>query len=100
MGIFRELEQTGHERLVFFYDRETGLKSIIGIHSTVLGPALGGCRMWNYASESEALEDALRLSKAMTYKSAVAGLQLGGGKGVVIGDPNCANKPERLQAFG
>jgi leucine dehydrogenase len=100
MGIFRELEQTGHERLVFFYDRETGLKSIIGIHSTALGPTLGGCRMWNYASESDALTDVLRLSKAMTYKSAVAGLDLGGGKGIIIGDPQGANKPELLRAFG
>lgn len=100
MGLFRELEQTGHERLVFFYDRETGLKSIVGIHSTVLGPTLGGCRMWNYASENEALTDVLRLSKAMTYKSAVAGLDLGGGKGIIIGDPKCANKAELLKAFG
>lgn len=100
MKIFQELEQTGHERLSFFYDRETGLKSIVGIHSTVLGPSLGGCRMWNYASEDDALKDVLRLSRAMTYKSAVAGLNLGGGKGVIIGDPKGANKPEILRAFG
>lgn len=100
MQLFQELEQTGHEQVVFFYDRETGLKSIVGLHSTVLGPTLGGCRMWNYRDENEALRDVLRLSRAMTYKSAVAGLDLGGGKGIIIGDPNSKNKPELLKAFG
>lgn len=100
MQLFQELEQTGHEQVAFFYDRETGLKSIVGIHSTVLGPTLGGCRMWNYRDESEALRDVLRLSRAMTYKSAVAGLDLGGGKGIIIGDPKTKNKPELLKAFG
>lgn len=100
MQLFQELDQTGHEQVAFFYDRETGLKSIVGIHSTVLGPTLGGCRMWNYRDESEALRDVLRLSRAMTYKSAVAGLDLGGGKGIIIGDPNTKNKPELLKAFG
>jgi leucine dehydrogenase len=100
MKVFQKVEQGGHEQVMFFSDRETGLKSIIGIHSTDLGPTLGGCRMWNYADESEALTDVLRLSKAMTYKSAVAGLDLGGGKGIIIGDPTTKNKSELLRAFG
>jgi len=75
-----------HEQIVFCNDKDTGLKAIIGIHNTVLGPALGGTRMWNYANEWEALNDVLRLSRGMTFKSAITGLNLGGGKAVIIGD--------------
>ena len=75
-----------HEEVVFCHDRESGLNAIIAIHNTARGPAMGGCRMWNYASEGEALTDVLRLSRGMTYKSALAGLPFGGGKAVIIGD--------------
>ncbi|CUS86771.1 Glu/Leu/Phe/Val dehydrogenase, dimerisation domain, partial [Candidatus Kryptonium thompsonii] len=87
MNVFELVQKHGHEQVVFCYDDSTGLKAIIAIHSTILGPALGGVRMWKYESEEEALFDVLRLSKAMTYKAAVAGLNLGGGKAVIIGDP-------------
>jgi leucine dehydrogenase len=100
MEVFQELGQNGQEQVVFFYDKDTGLRSIIGIHNSVLGPTLGGCRMWKYRDEHEAFTDLLRLSRGMTYKSAVAGLNLGGGKGVIIGDPNSQKTPELLKAFG
>lgn len=89
-----------HEQIVFCNDKDTGLKAIIGIHNTVLGPALGGTRMWNYASEEEALVDVLRLSRGMTYKSAVTGLDLGGGKAVIIGDAKTQKTPELMLKFG
>lgn len=95
--IFQDLVNYGHEQVSFFQDKESGLKAIVGIHSTVLGPALGGCRMWNYSSESDALRDVLRLSRGMTYKAAVAGLRLGGGKAVIIGDSR-KDKSEALVA--
>src|SRR5580700_9860635 len=85
-SIFSKLEAYGHKKVVFCSDPETGLKAIIAIHDTTLGPALGGTRMWAYKTESEALQDVLRLSKAMTYKASIAGLNLGGGKAVIIGD--------------
>jgi len=100
VGIFNDLESYGHEQVVFFHDKESGLKAIIGIHSTVLGPALGGCRMWNYADEAAALRDVLRLSRGMTYKAAVAGLNLGGGKAVIIGDARTQKTDEMMAAFG
>lgn len=84
MGIFDRMAEHGHEQLVFCYDRESGLRMIIGIHDTTLGPALGGCRLWPYAGEDEAIEDVLRLSRGMTYKNAAMGLRLGGGKAVVL----------------
>src|SRR5690606_27749298 len=87
-GIFGSLAEFGHEQVVFCHDAATGLKAIIAIHNTVLGPALGGTRMWNYKSEEEALTDVLRLSRGMTFKAAVSGLNLGGGKAVIIGDPH------------
>jgi leucine dehydrogenase len=99
-GVFHKIEQYGHEQVVFAQDKEAGLKAIIGIHSTVLGPALGGCRMWNYSDEAEALRDVLRLSRGMTYKAAVAGLNLGGGKAVVIGDARTQKTPELLKSLG
>jgi len=86
-SIYGQLASYGHEQLVICYDEPTGLKAIIGIHNTVLGPALGGCRLWNYASEAEAITDVLRLSRGMTFKAAISGLNLGGGKAVLIGDP-------------
>ncbi|MDT8346234.1 MAG: Glu/Leu/Phe/Val dehydrogenase dimerization domain-containing protein [Flavobacteriaceae bacterium] len=89
-----------HEQVVFCHDEETGLKAIIGIHNTTLGPALGGTRMWAYANEWEALNDVLRLSRGMTYKSAVAGLNLGGGKAVIIGDAATQKTPELMRKFG
>ncbi len=85
-GVFESMAQRDHEEVVFCSDTSTGLKAIIAIHNTTLGPALGGCRMWTFASEEEALEDVLRLSRGMTYKAAAAGLNLGGGKAVIIGD--------------
>ena len=84
--VFGQLSFDNHEQIVFCNDKDTGLKAIIGIHNTVMGPALGGTRMWNYANEWEALNDVLRLSRGMTYKSAITGLNLGGGKAVIIGD--------------
>ena len=83
--IFEHLDTYGHEQVVFCHNKDAGLKAIIAIHNTVLGPALGGTRMWPYKSEQEALNDVLRLSRGMTYKNAVAGLNLGGGKAVIIG---------------
>ena len=89
-----------HEQVVFCADKDTGLKAIIGIHNTVLGPALGGTRMWNYATEGEALNDVLRLSRGMTFKSAVTGLNLGGGKAVIIGDAKTQKTPALMKRFG
>jgi valine dehydrogenase (NAD+) len=89
-----------HEQVVFCHDSATGLRAIIGIYSTALGPALGGTRFYPYASEEAALADVLRLSKGMAYKNAVAGLDLGGGKAVIIGDPATDKTPELLRAYG
>jgi leucine dehydrogenase len=98
--IFETLATSGHEQVVFCHNRDAGLKAIIAIHSTVLGPALGGLRMWPYKSEQEALNDVLRLSRGMSYKNAVAGLNIGGGKGVIIGDPNTDKSEVLFRAFG
>lgn len=89
-----------HEQVVFCHDKTTGLRAIIGIYSTALGPALGGTRFYPYDSEEAALSDVLRLSKGMAYKNAVAGLDLGGGKAVIIGDPATDKTPELLRAYG
>ncbi|EDP70345.1 leucine dehydrogenase [Flavobacteriales bacterium ALC-1] len=89
-----------HEQIVFCNDKDTGLKAIIGIHNTVLGPALGGTRMWQYNNEWEALNDVLRLSRGMTFKSAITGLNLGGGKAVIIGDAKTQKTPELMRRFG
>ena len=99
-GIFSEISHLGHEQVVFCHDQATGLKAIIGIHNTVLGPALGGTRMWNYASEADALTDVLRLSRGMTYKAAITGLNLGGGKAVIIGDAKKHKTEPFLRRFG
>lgn len=98
--VFGQLSFDDHEQVVFCQDKDTGLKAIIGIHNTVLGPALGGTRMWNYQSEWEALNDVLRLSRGMTFKSAVTGLNLGGGKAVIIGDAKTQKTPELMRRFG
>lgn len=100
MFLFDELEKYDYEQLVFCQDREAGLKAIIAIHDTTLGPALGGTRMWTYASDEEAIVDVLRLAKGMTYKAAVAGLQLGGGKAVIIGDPRRDKSEALFRAYG
>jgi leucine dehydrogenase len=99
-SIFGTLTQLGHEQLIFCHDEPTGLKAIIAIHNTVLGPALGGTRMWNYASEQEAITDVLRLSRGMTYKAAISGLNLGGGKAVIIGDAKTMKSEAFLRRFG
>ncbi|MGB7843424.1 MAG: Glu/Leu/Phe/Val dehydrogenase dimerization domain-containing protein [Salinimicrobium sp.] len=98
--VFGQLSFDDHEQVVFCNDKDTGLKAIIGIHSTVLGPALGGTRMWNYSSEWDALNDVLRLSRGMTFKSAVTGLNLGGGKAVIIGDAKTQKTPALMRRFG
>lgn len=98
--VFGQLSFDNHEQIVFCNDKDTGLKAIIGIHNTVMGPALGGTRMWNYANEWEALNDVLRLSRGMTYKSAITGLNLGGGKAVIIGDAKTDKTPEMITRFG
>ncbi len=100
MRIFEYMERHGHEQLVFCHDKVSGLKAIIAIHDTTLGPALGGCRMWKYESEDEAILDALRLAKGMSYKNSVMGLNLGGGKTVVIGDPRQEKSEELFRALG
>lgn len=100
MGTLEQMEIAGHELVAYFYDEPTGLKAIIAIHSTKLGPALGGCRVWPYESEAAALNDVLRLSKGMTYKSAAMGLPLGGGKAVIIADPRKDKTPALFEAFG
>ncbi|MBB5181516.1 leucine dehydrogenase [Planomicrobium koreense] len=100
MEIFKRMEQHDYEQLVFCQDKTSGLKAIICIHDTTLGPALGGTRMWNYETEEEAIEDAIRLGRGMTYKNAAAGLNLGGGKTVIIGDPLKDKNEEMFRAFG
>ncbi|PIU01330.1 MAG: leucine dehydrogenase [Bdellovibrionales bacterium CG10_big_fil_rev_8_21_14_0_10_45_34] len=93
-------EQGSHEQVLFCYNKDVGLRAIIAIHNTALGPALGGTRMWNYASDKEALIDVLRLSRGMTYKAAAAGLNLGGGKAVIIGDPRKQKTEALFRCFG
>ena len=100
VAVFDSAEFDDHEQVVFCQDAETGLRAIIAIHSTVIGPALGGCRMWTYASEADALTDALRLSRAMTYKHALAGTGQGGGKAVVIADPRRPKSRALFRALG
>ena len=100
MRAFEIMHEKGHEQIVFCRNEAIGLKSIIAIHDTTLGPALGGCRMWPYKTEEEALEDVCRLSRGMTYKAAAAGLNLGGGKAVIIGDPKTQKSEALFRAFG
>jgi leucine dehydrogenase len=100
MKVFERLQDAGYEQLVFCQDEVSGLKAIICIHDTTLGPALGGLRMWNYNSEEDAIEDVLRLAKGMTYKAAVAGLNHGGGKAVIIGDARKDKSESLFRMFG
>ena len=100
MEIFDYMQKYNYEQLVLCHDEASGLRAIIAIHDTTLGPALGGCRMWTYSSEDEAIEDALRLARGMTYKNAAAGLNLGGAKAVVIGDPRKDKSEALFRALG
>ncbi|MDA1081975.1 MAG: Glu/Leu/Phe/Val dehydrogenase [Gemmatimonadetes bacterium] len=100
MKLFESIESLGHEQVVACYDKASGYRGIIAIHNTTLGPALGGTRVWNYASEDDAFFDVLRLSRGMTYKNAVAGLNLGGGKAVIIADNATANRELIFRAHG
>jgi len=100
MKIFDTLAAMGHEQVVLCHDESSGYRGIVAIHSTVLGPALGGTRFWTYASDEEAIVDALRLARGMTYKNAVAGLNLGGGKSVIIGDNRTADREMIFRAHG
>ena len=100
MRIFEKLAEYRYEQVVFCHDKSTGLRSIIVIHNTTLGPALGGCRMYPYASEDEAVTDALRLARGMTYKAAASGLNLGGGKSVIIGHPHKDKSEALFRSFG
>src|SRR5438128_225167 len=100
MKLFDTIAEMGHEQLVLCQDTASGYRGIIAVHSTTLGPALGGTRFWNYASDEEAIVDALRLARGMTYKNAVAGLNLGGGKSVIIGDNKTALREMIFRAHG
>ncbi len=100
MSVFKNAAYDGHEFVHFAHDPDTGLRAIIAVHSTALGPAAGGCRMWPYASDADALTDALRLARGMSYKNAMAELPLGGGKAVIIGDARHEKSPELFAAFG
>ena len=100
MRLFELMKEHGHEQVVFWSDPGSNYRGIIAIHNTTLGPALGGTRLWNYATEDEALVDALRLAKGMTYKAAVSGLNLGGGKSVIIGDPGTPRREMLFRTHG
>ena len=100
MSLFERLYSQGHEEVIYFSDPTCNLKAIVAIHNTILGPALGGTRLWSYGSEEEALEDVLRLSKGMTYKAAVSGLNLGGGKAVIIGEPDEVKSEALFRSYG
>jgi leucine dehydrogenase len=100
MSVFDHREFAEHEQVSFYHDKVTGLKAIIAVHNTNLGPGLGGCRMWNYANSEEALTDVLRLSRGMTYKAAMAGLEQGGGKAVIFGDPRKDKTPDMMREMG
>ena len=100
MAVFSNPAFDQHEQVAFGFDRESGLRAIIAVHNSKLGAAVGGCRMFPYVSDDEALYDVLRLSRGMTYKSALAGLPFGGGKSVIIGDPRSDKTPELLYAMG
>jgi leucine dehydrogenase len=100
MSLFQTPDFDQHELVAYCIEKEFGLKAIIAIHNTRRGPALGGCRIWHYRDEDEATRDALRLSRGMTYKAALANLNLGGGKAVILADSQTLKTPELLQAFG
>ncbi len=100
MHVFEKLAEFRYEQLVFCHDKATGLRAIIAVHDSTLGPALGGCRMYPYASEDDAIVDVLRLARGMTYKAAASGLNLGGGKSVIIGDPHKDKSEALFRSFG
>ena len=100
MSLWTSNEFDDHEQLCFFSDEATGLRAVVAIHSTALGPAAGGTRFKHYENDQLAVDDALRLSKAMSYKSALAGLPLGGGKAIIIGDPDRLKSRPLLHSFG
>ena len=100
MQLLKEMNDYGHEQIVYVRDEKVGLRAIIAVHSTALGPALGGTRFYDYATEDDALYDVLRLSRGMTLKNAAAGLKLGGGKAVIIGDPKKLKSDEFLHSYG
>ena len=100
MAFFDLADFDDHEQVVFCNDKETGLRAIIAIHDTTLGPALGGTRMWRYSNEENAIQDVLRLSRGMTYKAAISGLKLGGGKAVIIGDSSTDKTEALMRKFG
>ena len=100
LSVIESMSARGHEEVVFCHDKDTGLKAIISIHNTTIGPALGGCRMWHYSTEEDALKDVLRLSRGMSYKAAIAGLNLGGGKAVIIGDSKKDKNEILFRSFG
>src|SRR6202165_3811437 len=100
MKLFETMAGLGHEQVVICSDPSVGYKGILAVHSTKLGPALGGTRFWRYATDEEAITDALRLSRGMTYKNAVAGLHLGGGKSIIIGDNKTKNREKIFRAHG
>ncbi|MFA5939353.1 MAG: Glu/Leu/Phe/Val dehydrogenase dimerization domain-containing protein [Sinimarinibacterium sp.] len=100
MAVFQHPEFDHHESVSYFHDERSGLSALIAVHNTRLGKGLGGCRMWPYHSEDEALTDVLRLSRGMTYKAALSGLPQGGGKSVIIGDPRKDKTPELMRAMG
>jgi len=99
-GVLAQMVDMGHEQVLFCQDKEVGLKAIIAVHNTICGPSLGGTRMWNYASDEEAIKDVLRLSRGMTYKNAISGLDLGGGKAVIIGDARKDKSEALMRRFG
>lgn len=99
-ALFEQIQGYDHEQVVFCYDKHTGLKSIIAVHNTILGPALGGTRFWNYNNESEAIFDVLRLSRGMTFKAAAAGLHLGGGKAIIIGNSHTDKSEALFRRYG
>jgi leucine dehydrogenase len=98
--VIAQMSKYDHEQLLFCNDNESGLKAIIAVHNTTLGPALGGTRMWAYNNEMEALNDVLRLSRGMTYKNSISGLNLGGGKAVIIGDSRTMKSEALMRRFG
>lgn len=100
MAVFNLRAYDNHEQILFCHDKPSGLKAIISVHSTALGPAVGGCRMWEYHSDEAALIDALRLSRGMSYKNAMAGLNMGGGKSVIIGNSKTMKSEALFEAFG
>lgn len=100
MNVFEKMENMEHEQLLFFNDNKTGLKGIIAIHNSVLGPALGGTRLWHYTNEQEAINDVLRLSRGMSFKSSISGIHLGGGKAVIIDNPKATKDEAYWRSYG